>query len=51
VEGDFPKGQKFHGRLTDKDVRGVQENGGKFVILEPKYSDADLEQARKSCKQ
>jgi len=51
VEGTFPKGAKWHGRLTDKDVREIQEKGGKFVILEPKYTDADLEAARKSCKQ
>ncbi len=50
VEGTFPPGTKWHGRLTDNDVRGIQLNGGKFVILEPKYSDADLDQARKSCK-
>ena len=51
VEGTFPRGSKWHGRLTDNDVRQIQENGGKFVILEPKYTDADLEAARKSCKQ
>ncbi|HMD84862.1 MAG TPA: tetratricopeptide repeat protein [Terriglobia bacterium] len=51
VEGSFPKGVKWHGRLTDNDVREIQNNGGKFVILEPKYTDADLESARKSCKQ
>ncbi|MGA3328388.1 MAG: tetratricopeptide repeat protein [Terriglobia bacterium] len=51
VEGTFPPGAKWHGRLTDNDVRGIQEKGGKFVILEPKYTDADLDAARKSCKQ
>jgi tetratricopeptide (TPR) repeat protein len=51
IEGTFPKGAKWHGRLTDNDVRSIQEKGGKFVILEPKYTDADLEVARKSCKQ
>jgi tetratricopeptide (TPR) repeat protein len=51
VEGNYPSGAKWHGRITDKDVRDIQERGGKFVILEPKYTDADLEQARKSCKQ
>ncbi len=50
VEGNFPPGTKWHGRLTDNDVRAIQLNGGKFVILEPKYTDADLDQARKSCK-
>ena len=49
VEGDLPKGVKFHGRLTDHDVRAVQEHAGKVLILEPKYSVADLEEARKGC--
>jgi hypothetical protein len=49
VEGDLPNGVKFHGRLTDHDVRLVQDHGGKVQILEPKYSVADLEEARKGC--
>jgi hypothetical protein len=49
VEGDLPKGVKFHGRLTDHDVRAVQDHSGKVLILEPKYSVADLEEARKGC--
>lgn len=49
VEGDLPKGVKFHGRLTDHDVRLVQDHGGKVLILEPKYSVGDLEEARKGC--
>lgn len=51
VEGNFPPGVKFHGRLTDNDVRQIQNNGGKITVLEPKYTDADLELARKSCQQ
>jgi hypothetical protein len=49
VEGDLPKGVKFHGRLTDHDVRAVQDHAGRVLILEPKYSVADLEEARKGC--
>ena len=49
VEGDLPKGVKFHGRLTDHDVRAVQEHAGRVLILEPKYNVADLEEARKGC--
>jgi hypothetical protein len=49
VEGDLPKGVKFHGRLTDHDVRLVQDHGGKVLILEPKYNVADLEEARRGC--
>jgi tetratricopeptide (TPR) repeat protein len=51
VEGNFPKAVKFRGRLTDKDVREIQDNGGKFIILEPKYTESDLEIARRSCQQ
>jgi len=49
VEGELPKGVKFHGRLTDHDVRAVQEHAGRVLILEPKYTVADLEEARKGC--
>jgi tetratricopeptide (TPR) repeat protein len=51
VEGDFPKGVKWLGRLSDNDIRDIQDNGGKFVILELKYTEADLVAARKTCKQ
>jgi hypothetical protein len=49
VEGDFPKGVKFHGRLTDNDVRQIMDKGGKIQLLEPKYSPDDLASARRSC--
>jgi PEGA domain-containing protein len=49
VEGDTPKGVKFHGRLTDHDVRKIQEAGGRVVVLEPRYTDKDFEEAHKSC--
>ena len=45
VEGDFPTGAKFHGRLTDHDFRSIQEHGGKVVIMEPEYSADDLREA------
>lgn len=51
VEGTVPRGVKWHGRLTDNDVRIIQDNGGKFVILEPKYTETDLEIARRNCQQ
>jgi hypothetical protein len=51
VEGDFPTGAKFHGRLTDHDVRSIQGHGGKVVIMEPKYSADDLREAKLSCKE
>jgi len=51
VEGDFPTGAKFHGRLTDHDVRNIQSHGGRVVIMEPKYSPDDLREAKQSCKE
>jgi hypothetical protein len=50
VEGKFPAGATFHGRLTDNDVRNVQKKGGRVVIMEPKYSADDLREAKQSCK-
>ena len=49
VEGDLPNGVTFHGRLTDHDVRIIQDHGGRVQMLEPKYSVADLEEARNGC--
>lgn len=49
VEGDFPKGMKFHGRLTDHDVREIMDKGGKVSVVEKDYKREDLEDARKSC--
>jgi hypothetical protein len=49
VEGDFPKGMKFHGRLTDHDVREIMDKGGKVSVVEKDYKHEDLADARKSC--
>jgi len=49
VEGEVPKGVKFHGRLTDNDVRKIQEAGGRVAVVESHYTDQDLAQARKAC--
>ena len=49
IEGTFPTGIKFHGRLTDNDVRKILDKGGKVRILEPKYTQDDLVSTRKSC--
>lgn len=51
VEGELPDGVKFHGRLTDNDVRQIQSKGGHVVIMEPKYTEADLKEAKQSCEQ
>lgn len=50
VEGQFPSGVTFHGRLTDNDIRNVQKKGGRVVIMEPKYNADDLREAKQSCK-
>jgi hypothetical protein len=49
VEGNFPKGYKFHGRLTDHDVREIQNRDGKIVVIESKYTPADIDHARQGC--
>lgn len=49
VEGQMPEGIKWHGRLTDNDVRKLQDAGAKIVIIEPKFTGADLAEARKGC--
>jgi hypothetical protein len=50
VEGKFPEGFPFHGRMTDHDVRNLQERGAKVMILEPGYTAEDLKQAREECR-
>lgn len=49
VEGRLPEGVKFHGRLTDNDVRKIQNAGGRVAVVETRYTEETLEQARKSC--
>lgn len=51
VEGELPKGISFHGRLTDHDVRSIQNRGGKVVVIEPKYTTVDLDHARQECRE
>lgn len=51
VEGQLPKGVKFHGRLTDHDVRKIVDAGGKTTIIDSHYTDQELQNARKSCGQ
>jgi hypothetical protein len=49
VEGQLPNGVKFHGRLTDHDVRTIQSHGGRIAILNAHYTEQELGTARKSC--
>jgi hypothetical protein len=47
--GKLPESVKFHGRLTDNDVRTIQSAGGRVEIIEAHFTDQELEHARKSC--
>lgn len=47
--GQLPASVKFHGRLTDNDVRTIEKAGGRVEIVEAHFSDQELEHARKSC--
>ena len=51
VEGDLPSGVKFHGRLTDNDIRNIEKHGGKVTIVDAHYTNPELEDARKVCSQ
>jgi hypothetical protein len=47
--GKLPESVKFHGRLTDNDVRTIQSAGGRVEIVEAHFTAEELEHARKSC--
>ena len=49
VEGQLPKGVKFHGRLTDHDVRKIEDAGGKVTVVDAHYTAEELKQAKESC--
>jgi len=51
VEGDFPKGMKWKSNVTDRTVRKVKELGGHVITVPNAYTPADLEDARKQCKE
>jgi hypothetical protein len=50
IEGKLPEGSSFHGRLTDHDVRNLQERGAEVLILEAHYTAQDLTAEREQCK-
>ncbi len=50
IEGNFPDGFPFHGRMTDHDVRNLQAGHAEIIILEQKYTADDLKQARAECR-
>jgi hypothetical protein len=49
VSGTFPRDYKFRTNLRGRHVRELVKKGGAFSIVESKYTQADLEQAEKSC--
>ncbi|MGF7181459.1 hypothetical protein [Tunturiibacter psychrotolerans] len=46
--GKLPENVKFHGRLTDNDVRTIQNAGGRVEIVEAHFTEEELERARKA---
>jgi len=50
IEGKFPEGFPFHGRMTDHDLRNLQGRGAEVLILEQTYTADDLKAAREQCK-
>jgi hypothetical protein len=50
VEGNYPAKFKWRSELSDRDVRELQQKGGKMVVLPTNYQSPDLEDARKQCK-
>jgi hypothetical protein len=49
VQGTYPHGMSFHTNLRGRHVREIVKKGGKFVVLEPNYTLADLERAQRVC--
>ena len=50
IEGKFPAGFPFHGRLTDHDLQDLQGRGAETLVLEPGYTADALKEARAECK-
>src|SRR5882757_9819240 len=50
VEGKLPDGFPFHGRLTDHDVRNLQDRGTEVVVLNQDFTAEDLKQGRADCR-
>src|SRR5437879_10075832 len=49
IECKLPEGFPSHGRMTDDDVRNLQDRGAKVIVLESHYTSGDLKQARADC--
>lgn len=50
VEGKLPSGFPFHGRLTDHDVRNLQDRGAEVLVLNQNFTADDLKAARADCR-
>jgi hypothetical protein len=50
VEGKLPNGFPFHGRLTDHDVRNLEDRGAEVIVLNSAFTSEDLTQARADCR-
>jgi hypothetical protein len=49
VAGDFPKGMKWKGHLTDRNIRQIKEKGAHVVVIRSDYTSEDLAQTQKAC--
>jgi hypothetical protein len=50
IEGKLPEGFPSHGKMTDDDVRNLQDRGTEVIVLESHYTSEDLKQARADCR-
>src|SRR5205807_2576280 len=41
VEGKLPSGFPFHGRLTDHDVRNLQDRGAEVIVVNSNFTSED----------
>lgn len=51
VEGSYPATFKWRSELSDGDVRDLQQQGGRMIVLRPDYQLTDLDDARKQCRE
>jgi hypothetical protein len=49
VAGDFPKGMKWKGHLTDRNIRQIKAKGGQVEVVGNGYTAEDIAQAQKRC--
>lgn len=49
IEGKLPEGFSRHRKMTDHDVRNLQERGAQVLVLDSHYTSEDLKEARADC--